>query len=123
VFRAATISSNWLTNSLADDLEIMIKTLQTALTPLLIIGSFCNLGLIEYPVGHPRPYLSYLYILGIWSLFIYSVYYPTYNHRWHRVYIWINIIILISTIIIILVSLFRSKVRVLKCTPLIPKTT
>ena len=123
MFRAATISSNWLTNSLADDLEIMIKTLQTALTPLLIIGSFCNLGLFEYPVGHPRPYLSYLYILGIWSLFTYSVYYPTYIHRWHRVYIWINIIILISTIIMILVSLFRSKVRVLKCTPLIPKTT
>jgi len=48
VSHAARINSVKL---LDNDLKTMIETLERALAPLLIIGSFCNLGMFEYPRG------------------------------------------------------------------------
>ncbi|EGI67237.1 hypothetical protein G5I_04167 [Acromyrmex echinatior] len=56
----------------------MAETLERALAPLLIIGSFCNLYMIEYPRGQPRIYLSYLYALAKWGSLTYFIYYPAY---------------------------------------------
>jgi len=94
----------------------MTKTLQTAMTPLLVIGSFCSLGLFEYPFGQPRPYLSYLYAYVIWSFFTFSVDYPypIYLIDWNTIIEWKTNIIFINVITSILVSWFRFKVRVLK---------
>jgi len=94
----------------------MTKTLQTAMTPLLIIGSFCSLGLFEYPFGQPRPYLSYLYAFVTWSFFTFSVDYPypIYLIDWNTIIEWKTNIIFINVITSILVSWFRFKVRVLK---------
>lgn len=98
------------------DPEIM--TIQAALAPLLIICSFCSLGLIEYPLGQPRPYFTCLYVLTIWSLFSYFFYYLVYNsYTLSLVYLsWPNTIIMITAIVSMLVSLFRFKVSVLKYT-------
>ncbi|KYQ56646.1 hypothetical protein ALC60_04245 [Trachymyrmex zeteki] len=89
----------------------MTKTLQKAMAPLLIIGSFCSLGLFEYPLGQPRPYLSYLYALVTWSLFTFSVDYPypIYLENWETVTDWKQNIIFISVITSIFVSWFRFK--------------
>jgi len=103
---------------LADDTETMTETLERALELLLIIGSFCNLGMFEYPRRQSRAYLSCLYALAKWSSLIYFFYYP---------YI-INIIqdddeVLIQQIIelifintLIPISFCRFKVRILKYT-------
>jgi len=107
---------------LADDLKTMTNTLQTALTPLLNIGSFCGLGLLEYPLGHPRPYISCLFIFAVWSFFTYSVYYPTYffiiteRHMTPLAIMVIatNIIISITIIISILINFFYFKVKIFK---------
>ncbi|KYQ60740.1 hypothetical protein ALC60_00187 [Trachymyrmex zeteki] len=81
----------------------MTKTLQAALAPLMIIGSFCNLGLFEYPLGHSWLYLSCLYGIVMWSFLTYSVYYPFYWAFWrlihpaaHLMYFTILIITIIS---------------------------
>ncbi|KYQ47740.1 hypothetical protein ALC60_13232 [Trachymyrmex zeteki] len=90
----------------------MTKTLQAALAPLMIIGSFCNLGLFEYPLGHSWLYLSCLYFLVIWSFLTYSVYYPVYSkvgRLLHPTIILAKITILIAAITSILVSFFYSK--------------
>ncbi|XP_011868554.1 PREDICTED: uncharacterized protein LOC105562370 [Vollenhovia emeryi] len=88
----------------------MTKTIQTALAPLLIIGSICSLGFLEYPVGQPRPYLTCLYFFTKWSLFTYFFYYLVYNSHTPFVYMsWPNVIIMTSAIVSILVSLFRFK--------------
>ncbi|KYQ60739.1 hypothetical protein ALC60_00186 [Trachymyrmex zeteki] len=90
----------------------MTKTLQAALAPLMIIGSFCSLGLFEYPLGHPRPYLSYLYFLAIWSFLTYFIYYPVYLMAWrliHPVTFLMQTTVLITAIISILVSFFYFK--------------
>ncbi|KYM80424.1 hypothetical protein ALC53_09163 [Atta colombica] len=95
----------------------MTNTLQIALTPLLNIGSFCGLGLLEYPLGHPRPYISCLFIFAVWSFFTYSVYYPTYffiiteRHMTPLAIMVIatNIIISITIVISILISFFYFK--------------
>ncbi|KYQ54043.1 hypothetical protein ALC60_08500 [Trachymyrmex zeteki] len=90
----------------------MTKTLQAALAPLMIIGSFCNLGFFEYPLGHSWPYLSYLYALAIWSFLTYAVYYPFYSVAWriaHPAIFSLHSSILITAIISIFVSLFYSK--------------
>ncbi|KYN50734.1 hypothetical protein ALC56_04170 [Trachymyrmex septentrionalis] len=103
----------------------MIKTLQIALAPLLTIGSFCGVGLFEYPLGHPRPYLSCLYILAIWSFFTYYIYYPLFDFiipyimqmRMAIIVIVLTTFIkLITAITTILISIFYFKVKVLKCT-------
>ncbi|KYQ53602.1 hypothetical protein ALC60_00517 [Trachymyrmex zeteki] len=95
----------------------MTKTLQAALAPLMIVGSFCSLGLFEYPLGHSWSYLSCLYVLAIWSFFTYSVYYPFYSEvrtLMHPAVFSMQITILITAITSILVSLFYSKVKVFK---------
>ncbi|KYN17947.1 hypothetical protein ALC57_09829 [Trachymyrmex cornetzi] len=88
----------------------MTETLQTALAPLLIIGSFCSLGLFEYPLGQPRPFLSCLYTLITSSFFTYFNYCEClFNYEWQKVIYWINIILTISQITLILVSNFYFK--------------
>ncbi|KYN50744.1 hypothetical protein ALC56_09506 [Trachymyrmex septentrionalis] len=54
----------------------MTETLEKALAPLFIIGSFCNLGMLEYPRGQPKAYLSCLYALVKWGSLTYYYYYP-----------------------------------------------
>jgi len=97
----------------------MTETLERALAPLLIIGSFCNLCMIEYPRGQPRAYLSYLYALVKWSSLICFYYYPTYVRysRENVMEIHIADIIPLITITLILISISRFKVQIFKCTP------
>jgi len=96
----------------------MTETLERALAPLLIIGSFCNLCMIEYPRGQPRAYLSYLYALAKWSSLIYFYYYPGYLYsRENNTKIYIYSILSLATITLILINLSRFKVQIFKCTP------
>ena len=105
---------------LADDLEPMMTTLQTALAPLLIFGSFFGLSFFEYH-GHSIPlilYLSCSYVLTIWGLIMYFVYYPIIFVRLFEnpnliFDYWMDLVILITAIISILVSWFHFKVKVL----------
>ena len=95
----------------------MTETLERALAPLLIIGSFCNLCMIEYPRGQPRAYLSYLYALVKWCSLTYFCYYPIcVQHLQQNVISW-NDFIPLGTITLILISLCRFKVQIFKCTP------
>lgn len=99
---------------MVSDPETMTETIQTVLAPLLIIGSFYSLNLFEYPLGQPRPYLTSLYFLTIWSLFVYFFYYLVYNNNISFLYIsWPYVIIMITAIVSILISLFRFKVSFL----------
>ncbi|KYQ60005.1 hypothetical protein ALC60_00976 [Trachymyrmex zeteki] len=94
----------------------MTKTLQAALAPLMIIGSFCSLSLFEYPLGHSWSYLSCLYGLAIWSFLTYSIYYPIYSMGWRMMHLalyFYYIIILITAITSILASLFINETVVL----------
>ncbi|KYM92427.1 hypothetical protein ALC53_00882 [Atta colombica] len=87
----------------------MTKTLQGALVLLLNIGSFYGLSWFEYPRGHHRPYISYLYILATLSLYTYFTILIFYEDWKNRVTDWVDSIKEISTITSILISLFRFK--------------
>ncbi|KYN19369.1 hypothetical protein ALC57_08285 [Trachymyrmex cornetzi] len=94
----------------------MTETLQAVLVPSMILGSFCGLGLFEYPFGHPRPYLSYLYvlvILGFSSYLIYPTYYRLFLFKFSDIMLWMNFLILITTITSIFVSFLYFKLRFL----------
>ncbi|KYQ49997.1 hypothetical protein ALC60_10873 [Trachymyrmex zeteki] len=85
-----------------------MKTIQAALAPLLIIGSFCSLGSFEYFLGQSRRYLAYLYILAIWSFYVYLIYRSqsvilAYLINFHQTIIWIIVLIAIP------ISFFHSK--------------
>ncbi|KYN31220.1 hypothetical protein ALC56_14488 [Trachymyrmex septentrionalis] len=99
----------------------MTKTIQTALAPLFIIGSFCGLGLFEYPLGQPRLYFTYLYFLITSTLFTYFFYYLIYNSYTPYLYnlymSWPNVIIMITAIVSMVVGIFRFTVRIFKDTP------
>ncbi|KYN30354.1 hypothetical protein ALC56_15351 [Trachymyrmex septentrionalis] len=97
----------------------MTETLERALAPLLIIGSFCNLCMIEYSREQLRAYLSYLHALVKWSSLIYVYYYPRYVRysRENDMEIYIADIISLITITLILISFSRFKVQIFKCTP------
>ncbi|KYN38468.1 hypothetical protein ALC56_07157 [Trachymyrmex septentrionalis] len=95
----------------------MTETLERALAPLLIIGSFCNLCMIEYPRGQPRAYLSYLYALAKWCSLTYFCYYPIYVWHLQENQLSSNDFVRLGTIILILISLCRFKVQIFKCTP------
>ncbi|CAL1676351.1 unnamed protein product [Lasius platythorax] len=88
----------------------MTRTIQAALSPLLIVGSFCGLGFFEYPLGRPRPYFTYSYFLITWSLYAYLFYYLVYTSYTAFLFLsWFNIIIIITAIVSMLVNLFRFK--------------
>jgi len=94
----------------------MTETLERALAPLLIIGSFCNLCMIEYPRGQPRAYLSYLYALVKWCSLTYFCYYPIYVGYLEGSTFYMDDFIPLGTITLILISLSRFKVQIFKCT-------
>ncbi|KYN35373.1 hypothetical protein ALC56_10288 [Trachymyrmex septentrionalis] len=89
----------------------MTETLEKALAPLLIIGSFCNLCMIEYPRGQSRAYLSYLYALAKWGSLIYFYYYPNLLSYWRKndMKIYITDISPLVTITLILISFSHFK--------------
>jgi len=95
----------------------MTETLERALAPLLIIGSFCNLCMIEYPRGQPRAYLSYLYALAKWCSLTYFCYYPNCVWDLQNGNVYFYDFIPLGTITLILISLCRFKVQIFKCTP------
>ena len=95
----------------------MTETLERALAPLLIIGSFCNLCMIEYPRGQPRAYLSYLYALAKWCSLTYFLYYPRYVQVLQGNDVCFFDFIPLDTVTLILISLRRFKVQIFKCTP------
>ncbi|KYN28046.1 hypothetical protein ALC57_02482 [Trachymyrmex cornetzi] len=91
----------------------MTETLERTLAPLMIIGGFCNLGMFEYPVGQLRIYISCVYVLVKWSLLIYFIYYPKfimYLQMTGRIYI--SVTVPLATIILILISFRRFKVKI-----------
>ncbi|XP_029160045.1 uncharacterized protein LOC114932038 [Nylanderia fulva] len=85
----------------------MTETIQAALSPLLIVGSFCGLSFFEYPLGRPRLYLSSLYFLITWSLYVYLFYSLVYITKIYLV--WTNLIVIICAIVSMFISLFRYK--------------
>ncbi|XP_072754251.1 uncharacterized protein [Anoplolepis gracilipes] len=88
----------------------MTKTIQEAVSPLLIVGSFCGLGFFEYPFGQSRPYFTYSYFLIMWSLYTYLFYYLVYTSYTAYLFVsWFNIIIIITAVMSMLVSFFRFK--------------
>jgi len=99
----------------------MTKTIQVALSPLLIVGAICGLGFFEYPLGRPRPYLTCLYFLIAWSSYMYLYYYILiysnytimYTYEYTYMLSWTNIIIIFSAILSMFVSLFRFKVGII----------
>lgn len=53
--------------------EIIMKNIERALFPLLFLMCVCGLCVFEYPKGRPRLYLTILYALGSYVLYIYFV--------------------------------------------------
>ena len=107
-----------LVKILADDSETMTETVESALAPLLIFGSFFGLGMFEYPRGQPRAYPSYLYALAIWggSLTYFFYYIIIIMQDDNKICIFC-IIKLILVNILIPISFCRFKVTIFKCTP------
>ncbi|KYM98319.1 hypothetical protein ALC62_11022 [Cyphomyrmex costatus] len=95
----------------------MTKTLQSALAPLFIISSFCCLILFEYPIGQPKPYYSCLYVLVVWSAIVYYFLYPVYIYKLEQKEIYFVDIIHLIIILLILISLYRCKVKFLNICP------
>lgn len=95
----------------------MTKTIQVALSPLLIVGAFCGLGFFEYPVGQPRLYLTCLYFLIAWSSYIYLYYYILIYTNYTTMYVymlsWTNIVIIFSATLSMFVSLYHFKVGII----------
>ena len=106
-----------LVKILADDSETMAETLERVLAPLLIIGSFCNLYMFEYPRGQPRTYLSYLYALAKWSFLTYFLYYPICVRELEEDVLSITVFFPLFSITVILICFSRFKIQILKCTP------
>jgi len=101
---------------LVDDSEIMTETLERALAPLLVIGSFCNVCMFEYPRGQPRAFLSYLYALAKWGSLTYFFFYPLYIEKLQHNIISMFFFFLLFIIILILICFSRFKIQIL-CTP------
>ncbi|KYQ47741.1 hypothetical protein ALC60_13228 [Trachymyrmex zeteki] len=87
----------------------MTETLERALAPLMTIGSFCDFGMFEHPLGQPRPYLSCLYVLAKWSFLTYSVYYPSYIYDLKNNVIYLRTYKPLITITLVLISFCRFK--------------
>jgi len=99
------------------DSEIMTKTIQAALAPLLIIAFLCGLAIFEYPLGRSRLDLTFLYLLTTWSLYIYLFYYVIYTSYTTYIYMsWLNFTTTFLTIVSIFVSLFHFKVCIINQT-------
>ncbi|XP_067207070.1 putative gustatory receptor 28a isoform X2 [Linepithema humile] len=47
----------------------MIKSIQTVLSPLLIISYISGLSIIEFPINSPHPWFGILYVLIFWSVY------------------------------------------------------
>ncbi|KYM99689.1 hypothetical protein ALC62_09605 [Cyphomyrmex costatus] len=92
----------------------MTKTLQSALAPIFIISSFCCLILFEYPLGQPRPYYSCLYVVVVWSSIVYYYLYPIYIYKLEHMIIHFVDTKDLIIILLILISLYRCKVKFLK---------
>ncbi|KAH0947027.1 Gr22 [Eciton burchellii] len=84
----------------------MVRTIQTALSLLLTIGSICGLAIFEYPLGRSRPRLSCLYFLITWSLYVFTFYYLSCNMK---IISWPIAAIMLATIISMFDSLFHFK--------------
>ncbi|KYN10949.1 hypothetical protein ALC57_16875, partial [Trachymyrmex cornetzi] len=100
------------TNSVKILADSETMTLERALAPLMTIGAFCNLAMFEYPPGQPRTYISCLYGLAKWSLFTYLFYYPCYIITFKMKTIYILDIVSLVSIILILISFCRFKVKI-----------
>ncbi|XP_072754199.1 uncharacterized protein [Anoplolepis gracilipes] len=89
----------------------MAKTIQAALSPILIVGSFCGLAIFEYPLERPRSYLTCLYFLIAGSIYVYLSYYIFSINRIALYFMlsWTNIIIIFSTTLLMFGSLFYFK--------------
>ncbi|XP_014481747.1 PREDICTED: uncharacterized protein LOC106748065, partial [Dinoponera quadriceps] len=88
----------------------MVKTVQAALSPLLVVGAFCGLCVFEFPLGRPRPYLTCLYFLVTWSIYAYIVYYLIDIAQEQIIFLsWTNLTITISSFVSMLVNIFRCK--------------
>ncbi|KYQ52391.1 hypothetical protein ALC60_08492 [Trachymyrmex zeteki] len=85
----------------------MTETLERALAPLLIFGSFCDLGMFERPLGQPRPYISCLYILAKWILYTYYCLYTRYIDILQTGDMFVADFIPLITIILIFICLYR----------------
>lgn len=92
----------------------MARSIRTVLSPLLIISYICGLRIVEYPVGRTRPWLSYFYILLLWSIYCFLMidfilfYIP---HTWTRYKILILLHIL-TGFMSLFIRLYYDKVRV-----------
>lgn len=65
---AASESSVWSQNG-----GITMKSIESAISPLIFVLCLCRLCVFEYPQSRPRLYLTIFYILTSWLLYIYIV--------------------------------------------------
>jgi len=50
---------------------MMTKSIRTVLTPLLIISYVSGLSITEFPVGCPRVWFSFVYMLLFWLIYLF----------------------------------------------------
>lgn len=55
--------------------SIMVNTIEQVLQPIFTGSFIFGFGIIRYPFDHPRVYLSFFYILIMWSVYVYVFYY------------------------------------------------
>lgn len=92
--------------------KTMIRTIQAAFAPLLIVSMFSGVYVFEYPAGRPRPYLAWLYVLCVWSIYICIYYYLRIATKEQIISLpWSVFVIMISSFVSMIASLFRFKVR------------
>ncbi|XP_011868555.1 PREDICTED: uncharacterized protein LOC105562371 [Vollenhovia emeryi] len=82
----------------------MTKSIQTILSPLLIITYVLGLRIVEFPAGRSRPWLSLLYILLLWLTYYYFLYstatfYMNLYSLIHHICHWLNSSIIFLSII------------------------
>jgi len=71
-----------------------------------------GLTIVEFPAGHSRPRLSFLYILLLWSIYYYFVYstiisYMNLYHILHHICHWLNNF---TTLLSIMIGIYHDKV-------------
>ncbi|XP_014472029.1 PREDICTED: uncharacterized protein LOC106743051 [Dinoponera quadriceps] len=83
----------------------MVKSIRVVLSPLLIISYVCGLRIVEFPMGYPRPWLSYLYHLLLWPTYCFLmtdiwIFYIPHHWLFYNAFVALNILMALLTLFI-----------------------